>query len=237
MAMGKKGYEQERVSEFLDSLYAKGKVYQPEKGYVRASVRGPHMSSSAIPRTPKEAREFLEKLSTRVDHLFEDVVDVETKAEEHDDRIEELEAENEQLRQELEEVRTIAEQSMVIASAGRDPGSEPKVEHAKRLTRNELIRRVAIDAPSTDQPITASKVQEMAKPERELAYQSVKDGRGQLREEWPCFRGTKKNGARAITVSKSDVPKALTRAVEVDLDRDDLTKSIISGAGKGGGQR
>lgn len=53
---------------------------------------------STVPRTAEEAREFLKTLSERVDHLFTDVVDLETPTEEHDDRIAQLEAENEQLR-------------------------------------------------------------------------------------------------------------------------------------------
>ncbi|AFO57010.1 bZIP transcription factor [Natrinema sp. J7-2] len=59
---------------------------------------------SSIPQSPEEAREFLEKLKDRVDLLFEDVVDLEATAENHDERIADLEAENEQLRERVDDL-------------------------------------------------------------------------------------------------------------------------------------
>lgn len=66
---------------------------------------------SAIPRSPEEARKFLEKLKDRVDLLFEDVVDLEATTEDHEERIAQLEAENEQLRERVDELESIAEQA------------------------------------------------------------------------------------------------------------------------------
>ncbi|OIB58840.1 hypothetical protein BBD46_06450 [Natrialba sp. SSL1] len=80
-----------------------------------------------------------------------------------------------------------------------------------------------------------SDVQKMAQPDMVLAYQSVKDAWIELTSEWACFQETTKNGDKAITVKSRDIPKPLARAVEVDLDRDDLYKKLISAKGDGGG--
>lgn len=189
---------------------------------------------TAVPKSPKEAREFLEKLKNRVDLLFEDVVDLEATTEDHEERIAQLESENEQLRERVDELEAIAEQAMVVASAGHDPDGESKVERAKRLTRNELVRRTAMGGHTRDRPITTTKVREMARPETELKWQTVKDAWADLQEEWPCFRETTKNGTQALTVSKTDIPKALARAVEADLDREDLTKRLVGDSAGGG---
>lgn len=189
---------------------------------------------SAIPRSPEEARKFLEKLKDRVDLLFEDVVDLEATTEDHEERIAQLEAENEQLRERVDELEAIAEQAMVVASAGHDPDSGSKVEQAKRLTRNELVRRAALGGNARDRPITTTKVREMARPETELKWQTVKDGWADLQAEWPCFRETTKDGTQALTVSGSDISKSLARAVEADLERDDLAKRLVGGSGAGG---
>ncbi|WP_226479187.1 hypothetical protein [Natrinema amylolyticum] len=191
---------------------------------------------SAIPHSPEEAREFLGKLKDRVDHLFEDIVDLEATTEDHEERIAELEAENEQLRERVDELEAIAEQAMVVASAGHDPDGESKVERAKRLTRNELVRRAAMGGPARDRPITTTQVREMARPETELKWQTVKDGWADLGEEWPCFRETTKDGTQALTVSRSDISKSLARAVEANLERDDLAKRLVGDNRAGGDQ-
>lgn len=192
---------------------------------------------STILHSTEEAREILRKLSDRVTHLFEDVVDLEATTDDHEDRIAELEAENKRLREEFGEIRTTAEQAMVVASAGHDPDSESKVDRARRLTRNELVRRAAMGGPLPDRPITVSTIQAMARPEQDLAYQTVKDAWNDLRSEWPCFRETTKNGTKALTVSNQDISKALSRAVEVDLERDDLTTRLMSDEREEGGSR
>lgn len=83
---------------------------------------------SAIPRSPEEAREFLGKLKDRVDLLFEDVVDLEATAEDHEERIAQFEAENEQLRERVDQVRDGDEITVEWTQLGqREASIDPEI--------------------------------------------------------------------------------------------------------------
>lgn len=192
--------------------------------------------SSAIPRSPEGVKDAISSLRDTVNDLQARMEAFSLWKNTTNDRLDrnerELERKDElieQLQKENEEIRTIAEQALTVASAGTaNPETEPKKDLAKRLTRNEVVRRAAMGASAQDRPVTAAEVEDMALPERELYYQSIKDGWKALQADWACFRETKKRGSKAITAKSTDLPKSLIRAVEVDLGRDDLTKRIIS---------
>lgn len=143
------------------------------------------------------------------------------------DENERLQAENELLKDHLSDIEAKAEQAMTLASRGHNPESRSKTEVAKHLSRNELVRRATKDVPAKDRKLTIADVQKRAEPEHELAWEIVNRSWKQLREEWPQFRETKKDGVKALTISPRDIPKGLARAVEIDLERNDLVKQFV----------
>lgn len=148
------------------------------------------------------------------------------------DRVDRLEQENQRLRERLDDAHAEAKQALTVASRGYDPDDRSKTEIAKHLTRNELVRRCATGSAAQDRPLTIRDVRDRAKPEHDLAWAIVDRAWRQLREEWPMFRETTKDGDRALTLSVSDVTPGLARAVAADLDRPDLTKRFGGDSGE-----
>lgn len=120
----------------------------------------------------------------------------------------------------------------------RADGSPSKVDIARMTARNELIKRALIDrSSSAGGGITVGEVQQMCRPEHEMAYQTVKDAFGDLVEKWDgMVTGTNEAGNRAVMVDTKRVTKELVGVVEEDLGRDDLTKRLISRRGGEGGR-
>lgn len=161
------------------------------------------------------------------------------------DRLARVEAENEALRARLEE-----------ASSGRQP---EKKTIAKQLARNELLRQLdegvkrhnlsgevrETDTASVDVPT----VQEQAKGRnRDLRYNTVRDGLEELAAEWECFGFREGSGTptgknnRAVKLDGVDVPERLWTLYEEDTagDGDEkvaagVTESVVSTNHAGGG--
>lgn len=144
---------------------------------------------------------------------------------------ERLRAENQGLKQRLDSLEATAEQAMTIASRGQASDDRSKTAHAKHLTRNTLVVRAANDAQ--DKAVTIPDIQHKAEPEVDCQWQVVKNAWDQLQEEWPQFYETVSNGRKALSIRGSHVTKALARAVEHDLGRDDLTKRLVGENGGG----
>lgn len=157
----------------------------------------------------------LDALSNWVDNVAERVAELEDENRLKDQRINDLEEQIEHL------------ESAVAATPATDGGSSKK-EHALQLTRNELIRRAAIDAPPQDRPVTVRDVKEMAKPQRSLRYQTVKNAWADLLERHSCFAESMKRGDKAMSVRTEAITPELIHLVEVDLGRSDLTKRLMS---------
>ena len=196
---------------------------------------------SAVPRSAEEARDLLQSALDRVRDLEAWREGISAWKDTTNSRIDRLERENDRLHDELDDLRdqladleTSADQAMVVASAGHDPKSRSKKGTAFHITRNELVRRVAMGTSQQDVPLTINDVQTRAEPETVLKWQTVRDAFDDLREEWPQFRDTTHDGQQALTISRADVPTSLARAVEVDLDRDDLAKRLVGDEPKGG---
>lgn len=154
------------------------------------------------------------------------------------DDIEQLREENQQLKARIDKLEPLAEQAMVVASRGHETDTPKKTEIAKNITRNELVRRAAMGGPADRRPVTVTDIKQMALPDVKLAWKTIHDDAwADLRVDWPCFRKTTKDGQKALTVSRRDIPKALARAVEIDLDRDDLANQVVGGNSAGGGSR
>jgi len=141
--------------------------------------------------------------------------------------VQELEAENKQLREELNDTRSKATAAVTMLASG--DGDESKTELAKRLTRNMLVVRAAKGAAGQDRPVTVGDIQTRAEEVEgvELAWSIVDRAWGNLREEWPQFHETGKNGHQALSIRPSNVTEALATVVQADLGRDDLTKRFV----------
>lgn len=157
------------------------------------------------------------------------------------DYVEGLEDEIEELNAKIESVEQTANSALGVAQsaskgAAPDGGGLSKTAKARNAARNELVKRALLDrSTSSGGSVTVGDVQKMLKPGTDVAYQTVKDAFGDLVETWPAFvEGENQDGNRALKVKTSKLSKDLVGAVEADLDRDDLTKKLISRTGNGG---
>ncbi|MDS0243954.1 MULTISPECIES: hypothetical protein [unclassified Haloferax] len=153
--------------------------------------------------------------------------------------IDELEDENRQMRERLEEVERKASNAMGAAKASdngaRADGGPGKKDKARLAARNELVKRCLLDASSSaGGSLTVGEVQTMLRPGTDVAYQTVKDAMNDLASRWQAiYLGENENGTRALKVKRDCLDEDLVGAVEVDLDRDDLTKRLISHRNRG----
>lgn len=144
------------------------------------------------------------------------------------DRVNELE-------EAVEEADRAAQTALTTAEKGAKPGdSGSKKDVAKSKSRNELLRRL-VNTPGTTQSIKVPEVQDMAKPEIVVHYQTVKDAWDELESDWDAFsRGENENGNNVLRVVQDDLEPALVKTVESALGRDDLTKRLITRNKRGG---
>lgn len=122
-------------------------------------------------------------------------------------------------------------------TARSDGGETTKKEIAKRKTRNELVRSTVTNWNKSDgSGVTVSAVQDMAKPQTKLNYQTVKDAWDDLTMEWGAIIVTDgEDGAKRAIIKHEALTRELVAVVEDDLGRDDLTKELISRRETGGG--
>ena len=159
------------------------------------------------------------------------------------DEVERLKKEKKELEDNVEEAHQIAYNALGAAQAVNSKGAAPdggvsKTARAKNTARNELVKRVLLDSSAAEgASLTVGEVQTMLKPQTEVAYQTVKNGFGQLVEEWRPFRmGENSDGKRALKIDSRELTQELVGAVEVDLERRDLTKRFMSRHTSGGGE-
>lgn len=97
-----------------------------------------------------------------------------------------------------------------------------KKEIAIRESRDVLVRQAAVEGTNAP-PITASKVQEQAKP------QTVKDAWDDLAQRWEAFRVVDgEKDQRRLLLATANVDTELAHVVEESLGRDGITKRLIS---------
>lgn len=155
------------------------------------------------------------------------------------ERIEALEDDVGELRDELAEERRkrkaaedVAETALGIANelddGTRSDGGPSKVDRARLSTRNELVRQAATSNGKA--AVTTSKVRDMNRPEVDLAWQTVMDAWTSLEEQWSAFFVEKNEDEdHRLLLDGDAIDASLVRAVERDLGRDDLTKSLVGG--------
>jgi len=131
-----------------------------------------------------------------------------------------------------------ADTALTLAEQQAEPGdSVSKKRVALLKTRNELVRRAANQSlgNSVGLSLTYGEVEEMAKPETKLHYHTVKDAWDELAAEWGAFSvGENESGDRVCRLRPDELDPRLVKAIESSLDRDDLTKRLLSDAQRRG---
>jgi len=138
---------------------------------------------------------------------------------------------------ELDRIDRVAENARQTADRNAKRGDGVSKKDIARLkSRNEVVRKLAIDRSNTKgASVTASEVQEMGKPNTKLNYQTIYDAWDDLAMEWDgCSRTTNQEGAKVLHLSKDDLTSSLVKTVEADLQRDDLSKRLLSRAEREG---
>jgi len=116
-----------------------------------------------------------------------------------------------------------------IGLATASPSSEhgEQTQLAKNLTRNRLVKMKAeIGQSFSACEVVNAKIQEMAEPKHDLAWQTVDNAWSRLCADWDCFSVNESGAQRTLRLAETP-PKPLVKAVERDLGRDDLAKSFF----------
>lgn len=159
-----------------------------------------------------------------------------------EDDIQAMEPVREQLQQldgRVEDAAQTASAAMANGKTARSDGGETtKKDVAIRESRDELVRQVAYEGASAP-TITVAEVEEQAKPQTELAYQTVEDAwtgfDDSLENVWDAFKvvdGSK--DTKRLLLASDDISRELAHTVEQSLGRDGLTKRLISDQTEGG---
>lgn len=141
-------------------------------------------------------------------------------------RVAELEDQMERVDRDAQAARTVADRK-----AKQGSGTSKK-DLARIKSRNELLRAAAMSRSGRVGPssVTVGDVQQMARPDHKLYYQTVKDAWEELESDWDAFAVTEnENDEKVLRMLPDQLEEALVKTVESDLGRDDLTKRLISG--------
>lgn len=134
--------------------------------------------------------------------------------------------------EESAEIAEVSAQSALGVAQARDraDGGQTKKETAATKSRNELVRRALLDTSGANgSHVSVSDVKDMCRPELTIYQQTVEDAWDELVSRWSCFyRGSTQDGLKALKIDKNDIGEELVHAVERDLDRDDLSKRLLS---------
>lgn len=179
--------------------------------------------------------EELERLDRNIEAAFSKIGSLQ-------ETVDDLQEENDDLRDEVESLR-----AQLRSEKGT---SGTKIALAKRLTRNEVLRRV--NGKTTRDSVTGEKtsihtaevqvgpiIQQARGKNVDLAYTTVRDAFAALADEWDCFThndgGGKNSGKnRRLEVDARQVSATLVEAFRDDTDvsvKPPLTKTLSSGNG------
>lgn len=133
----------------------------------------------------------------------------------------------ESMAQDVREAEQIAVTALkVVREVQAEHRDETKVETAKRIARNELLRRAAMDAAPNQMPVSRGKVIELGKPEHTLRHQSVKDAFEDLAAQYECFYTTTNDGKKSLGVRVSQIPDSLAIRASADIGREDIATAL-----------
>lgn len=169
---------------------------------------------------------FVQELAGTTDDTDVQVVEATYRA------LNELEAQgvigNQNIETEIQNVRTIAENALSLAEPDDDTNSN-KQAAARRITRDELIRRYVSGSSWHADAVTISDVQTRAEPEHELEWTTVDRAFGNLAENWEAFYRGQEDGQKALLVNGNMVSEQLARTVSVSLEREDIANIVVGG--------
>ena len=143
--------------------------------------------------------------------------------------IEDLQVDVEQLRSDVGTAITLAKQ------ATEDEEDMTKKRVALLNTRDQLVKDALLDTTGKGAKITIDEVVQMAKPEVQLYHQTVIDAWDELRSSWRCFEEIEQDGKTKLRITREEITPELVKAVEHDLEREDLAKRLHSKSSEEGG--
>lgn len=128
---------------------------------------------------------------------------------------------------EMGEVSKTARAAVAASDARADGGSPSKKELTMNKARNRLVTNAAAKS-GTKHKIKFATIQD-AVERADIKYQTVKDATAELSAKWDAFEtGKDENGDWVLKLFESELSNELVYTVEADLERDDLTKRLIS---------
>ena len=140
-----------------------------------------------------------------------------------DERVRDLEALVTNQQEEIEALRAQLETQ-------RRRRNSTKIDEAKRIARNEVLRQVekhqnatAAHGGSVDIP----SIVQMARPDLEIQYKTAEDAVKELAAEWRCFDWREGSGERngenkrLVVVTPETIPDTLWRAYRDDRRREE----------------
>ena len=154
---------------------------------------------------------------------------IDARQKEADSAVEELQVSVEQLRSDVGTAVTLANQ------ATEDEEDMTKKRVALLNTRDQLVNDALLDTTRKGAKITIGDVLQMAEPEVRLYYQTVIDAWDELLSSWRCFEKVEEEGKAKLRITREEITPELVKAVEHDLEREDLAKRLHSKSGEEGG--
>ena len=158
------------------------------------------------------------------DDDFRQYLRLQSRVAEIEERLTDEVAETKQRVKQAEQIATTA--LKVVRELQEEHRDETKVETAKRIARNELLRRASMDASANQMPVSRGKVIELGKPEHTLRHQSVKDAFEDLAAQYECFYTTTNRGKKSLSVRVSQIPDSLAIRVSADIGREDIATGL-----------
>lgn len=144
-----------------------------------------------------------------------------------DERVRDMEDEIGDLRGTAQQAEELALTAFKSIADLQNAQEETKVDVAKRLARDELLRRVAMQAGTSQIPVSRSRVRELAKPAHELRHQTIKDAFGDLAAEYECFYETTSQGHKSLSVTQSQIPEELVIQSVANTGREDIAEALL----------
>ncbi len=186
----------------------------------------------------KELGDFEERLAAveeKAEKAYNKSFTVGDWALDNEDHIDDLEECLEAAERKLETATRMAVTSLsLVRDMQAERQQETKVEVAKRLGRNELVRRVSTGMGASQRPISRGKLIEIAEPDHSLYHQTVRDAFAQLESEYEAFYRKRSNGEKALSVDpdvlRQTEPELVMRAA-LDTGREDLVENVLDGNG------
>lgn len=142
----------------------------------------------------------------------------------------------------LGQIEEKAEEAIAVAQANQGPSGAAgtKKDHARTLSRNEVVVQAAVKGSSTHGSVTTTQVEDMAKPDVRLESRTILDAWDDLTDNWACFEieeGTPgpHGDASRLKAESDGITTSLLRAVKNDLTDEEVNEALIMKIKSNGG--